>query len=313
MKALRYVVAVVILVLIAVALWVGSRSKSGQIAVGGKNFTEQTIIGEMAAQLIEHHTGLRVRRKFNLATNLPMKMLTAGEIDVYLDYTGTGYVDILGHSYNQEPPEKIYEFLKETYPKEFGAAWLTPLGFKNTYTLTMRAEHARELGIESISDLAGHAGVLKAAFDPAFLDREDGYPGLSKFYGFEFAPKPGQLAIGLMYKACAEGQVDVIDAFSTDGRIARFNLKILDDDKRFFPPYDAAFVARQDTLREHPGVRAALEMLAGRLDNQKMQELNYAVDEGGRTEANVAREFLLSEGLITQENEDAESGADSRQ
>jgi len=298
MKTMRILFIVLVAVLIAVAVWFGSGGKRGDITVGGKNFTEQTIVGEMAALLIEHHTGLRVARKFNLATNLPMKMLVKGELDVYLDYTGTGYVDILSHAYKQEPPEEIYEYVKKVYPEEFDAEWLSPLGFKNTYTLTMRREHAERLGVEKISDLARHKDTLRAGFDPAFLDREDGYRGVCGHYGFEFAQSPGQLAIGVMYKACQQRTVDVIDAFSTDGRIAKFDLKILEDDKRFFPPYDAAFVARSAVLTRYPKVREVLERLAGKIDNRTMQQLNYAVDMEGRSERDVAREFLVSQGLL---------------
>lgn len=298
MKALRVLFVVIVIAVIAVAVWFGTRGGTGSIVIGGKNFTEQTIIGEMAALLIEHKRDLKVQRKFHLATNLPMKMLQKGELDLYLDYTGTGYVDILDKTYRQEPPQEIYQHVKKVYPERFDAEWLSPLGFKNTYTLTMRRKHAEELGIQKISDLIAHKDRLKAAFDPAFLDRDDGYPGLCKAYGFEFTQSPGQLAIGLMYKACKERQVDVIDAFSTDGRIAKFNLKILEDDKRFFPPYDAAFVARAEILRKYPKVREALELLAGRIDNRTMQKLNYAVDEEGRPERDVAREFLESQGLI---------------
>ena len=304
MKAVQVVFIVIVAGAIGVAIWFGARGGPGGIIVGGKNFTEQTIIGEMAALLIEHKTGLEVERKFYLATNLPMKMLRTGELDLYLDYTGTGYVDILGIPYKQQPPEQIYQHVKKVYPERFDAEWLSPLGFKNTYTLTMRRQHAEELDIQKISDLAKHKDALRAAFDPAFLDRDDGYPGLCKAYGFRFTESPGQLAIGLMYKACKEGQVDVIDAFSTDGRIAKFDLKILEDDKRFFPPYDAAFVVRGEILRKYPKAREALELLAGRIDNRTMQQLNYAVDEEGRAEGEVAQEFLESQGLIP------ESGAE---
>lgn len=298
MKALRIISAAGAVALVAALAGCGSEDQADTVAVGGKNFSEQTIIGEMAAQLIENGTDLNVERKFNLATNLPMKMLRQGQLDLYLDYTGTGFVDILGKTYEQQPPEEIYEYVRKAYPEKFGAEWLSPLGFKNTYTLTMRRKHADQLGIEKISDLAEHKDELGAGFDPAFLDRPDGYPGLTKFYGFKFTESPGQLAIGLMYRACAERKVDVIDAFSTDGRIAKFDLKILEDDKRFFPPYDAAFVVRGDMLRKHPSVRKALEQLAGKIDNQTMQKLNYAVDMENRLEAEVAREFLKSQGLL---------------
>ena len=302
MKAAKSIVAVLVIVAVIVAAYVGSKKDSGQVIVGGKNFTEQTIVGEMAALLIEQRAGLTVVRKFGLATNLPMKMIQKGELDVYLDYTGTGYVDILGKPYEQQPPEEIYEHVRSVYPEKFGAEWLSPLGFKNTYTLTMRRQQAVEMEIESISDLAAKGTGLRAGFDPGFLDRSDGYPGLSEFYGFKFAGRPSQLAIGLMYTTCAEGQVDVIDAFSTDGRIAKFDLKVLDDDKRFFPPYDAAFVVRSKLLGRHPKVREALELLAGKLNDPTMQKLNYSVDEEQRRESDVAREFLESEGLIGPEN-----------
>jgi len=297
-KASQIVFVVLVMVLLTTTAYFSMLGEGGQIAVGGKNFTEQTILGEMAAQLLEAKTALTVERTFHLGSNLPMKMLRKGELDLYLDYTGTGYMDILDMPYKQETPQAIYAYVKKAYPEKFDAEWLSPLGFDNTYTLTMRRKHAGELGVEKISDLAAHADTLRAGFDPAFLDRDDGYPGLTKHYGFQFKAAPAQLAIGLMYKACKHGQVDVIDAFSTDGRIGKFALVILDDDKHFFPPYAAAFVVRGKTLRKHPEVREALESLAGKIDTATMQQLNHAVDEEGAREAGVARKFLVSTGLV---------------
>jgi len=187
--------------------------------------------------------------------------------------------------------------VKKVYPEKFGVEWLSPLGFNNTYTLTMRRKHAEELGIEKISDLAEHTD-LKGGFDPSFLDRADCYPGLREHYGFEFDEAPRQLAIGIMYKACRDGEADVIDAFATDGRIAKFDLKVLEDNKQFFPPYDAAFNVRSETLRRFPELRKTLELLAGRLTDEEMQRLNLEVSEGRRKAADVARGFLISEGLI---------------
>ena len=298
MKSSQIVFVILVLLLVITAAYFGMRGEGGEIVVGGKNFTEQTIIGEMAVQLIEAKTGLSVVRKFQLGSNLPMKMLRKGELDLYLDYTGTGYMDILSMPYKQEAPEAVYAHVKKVYPEKFDAEWLSPLGFDNTYTLAMRSKHAADLGVKKISDLAAHADTLRAGFDPAFLDRDDGYPGLSKHYGFAFRQAPAQLAIGLMYKACKEEQVDVIDAFSTDGRISKFDLKILDDDQHFFPPYDAAFVVRGETLRKHSGIRQALESLVGKIDTSTMQQLNFAVDEDGRRETEVAREFLLERGIV---------------
>jgi glycine betaine/choline ABC-type transport system substrate-binding protein len=296
-KALRIGFVGIVVVLVAVALFFGLSGGGGQIAVGGKDFDEQTIIGEMAAQLIEQKMGVTVERKFNLAVNLPVKLIRTGEIDLYLDYTGTGYMDILDVTYKGEPPKQIYEHVKRAYPREFGVEWLSPLGFNNTYTLTMRREHAKELGIEKISDLARHTD-LKAGFDPSFLDRADCYPGLKEHYGFEFNEAPRQLAIGIMYKACRDGEVDVIDAFATDGRIAKFGLKVLEDDKQFFPPYDAAFNVRAETLRRFPELRKTLELLAGQFTDEKMQQLNLEVSEGRRRAADVARGFLVEKGLL---------------
>ncbi len=303
MKMARILFVVVVVVLIGVAVYFGTRGQRGDLVVGGKNFTEQTILGEMAAQLIEDRLDLRVTRKFHLQTNLPIKMIQRGELSLYPDYTGTGYTDILDNTYQGEPPEEIYAHVKRVYPEEFDLEWLKPLGFENAYSLTMRAEQAEELGIEKISDLEEHTDALQAGFDPAFLDRQDGYPGLVEHYGFEFETPPKQLAIGLMYRACKEGEVDVIDAFTTDGRIDKFNLKILEDDKRFFPPYDAAFVVRQDALEKYPELRETLNLLAGRIDTKSMQRLNYAVDEEKRREEDVAREFLVDQGLLSAQGE----------
>ena len=302
MSPARIAFVLVLIAVIAVAVWFGLRVERGDVVIGGKDFAEQTIVGEMAALLIEDRTDLTVARKFHLATGLPMKMLRKGELDLYLDYTGTGYVDILGNTYKREDPDAIYAHVKKAYPEKFDAEWLSPLGFKNTYTLTMRRKHAEELGVTCISDLEQHKDTLRAAFDPAFLDRKgDGYPGLKKCYGFAFETPPGQLRIGLMYKECRDGRVDVIDAFSTDGRIDKFDLKVLEDDKRFFPPYDAAFVVRREVFGKHPEIREVLEELAGRISNEEMGRLNYAVEEEDRRARDVAREFLVSKGLLSAE------------
>ncbi|TFH62209.1 MAG: glycine/betaine ABC transporter substrate-binding protein [Gemmatimonadales bacterium] len=292
-------VSLVLLIVVGLLLVSSLYPRGGQrIRVGGKNFTEQTIVGEMVAILIEERAGLPVERRFRLASNLPFKMLKAGDLDLYLDYTGTGFADMLGRSYRQETREEIYRQVKEACAEQFGMEWLQPLGFANTYTLTMRRKHARELGISRISDLARHADSLRAGFDPAFLDRQDGYPGLTDHYGFRFAHSPSQLAIGLMYKACREEHVDVINAFSTDGRISMFDLVVLEDDKHFFPPYDAALVCRRDLLGEHSGLVGILSSLSGKIDDDRMRRLNATVDHDGRQEPEVARQFLMETGLL---------------
>ena len=182
MKPQRILLIITVVALVAVAVYFGARGRRADIVIGGKNFAEQTIIGEMAALLIEAKTDLTVGRKFDLAPNLPIQLIRKKnpEIDLFLDYTGTGYVDILQNEYRGQTPEEIYQHVKRAYPKQFGLEWLSPLGFKNTYTMTMRRDRAEQLGIDKISDLIAHKGALKAAFDPSFLDRNDGYPGLCK-------------------------------------------------------------------------------------------------------------------------------------
>ena len=223
------------------------------VSIGGKQFTEQEVLGEIMALMIEAHAGLRVNRRLNLGgTMICFNALRAGDLDLYAEYTGTGLVNIL----DEEPttdPEATYARVQEAFGEQYGLAWLEPLGFNNTYTLTMRRQQAEEIGIRTISDLAEHVRsgdepVLTAAFDDEFFTRPDGYPGLAGHYGFQFARSPRQMDIGLMYRACADGTVDVINAFATDGRIQAYDLVVLEDDKDYFPPYFAAPLVRSDVL-----------------------------------------------------------------
>jgi osmoprotectant transport system substrate-binding protein len=251
-----------------------------------------------------------VDRRLNLGgTMICFNALKAGDIDVYPEYTGTGLVNILKMGVVNDP-DQAYEVVQREFRSRYRLTWLKPFGFNNTYTLTMRRDQARKLGIQTISDLArvvtttptDSAATLRAAFDAEFLTRPDGYPGLRRAYGFKFAAAPTQMDPGLMYKAVADGAVDVIDGFATDGRIPAYGLVVLDDDKHFFPPYYAAPLVREDTLHKHPQLRTVLNRLAGALRDDTMRKLNYEVDERGRKASNVAREFLLSEGLIEDES-----------
>ncbi len=194
--------------------------------------------------------------------------------------------------------EEVYNQVKKAYEKEFDVRWFDPFGFNNTYTLTMRKEHAGRLGIRTISELKPHSKTLRPGFDHEFLERPDGYRGLQKAYDFKFAKKPRQMDPGLMYRAIAEKQVDVIDAFATDGRIPAFDLLVLEDDRKFFPPYYAAPIARKAVLENHPQLAATLNSLAGRIDQGTMRNLNYKVDEQGEKPRAVARQFLKDKGLI---------------
>lgn len=275
-----------------------SRSVGNRVVVGSKNFTEQAILGEMLATLIGEKTDLTVERKLYLGgTQVCHQALVNGNIDIYPEYTGTAYQVTLQLSGDNDA-EEIYERVKSAYKQEFDVRWLDPFGFNNTYTLTMRKEHANELGITTISELEPHADKLQPGFDHEFLERPDGYRGLQKAYGFKFAKKPKQMDPGLMYRAIAKKQVDVIDAFATDGRIPAFDLVVLEDDRRFFPPYYAAPIVRRAVLENHPQLAAILNSLAGKIDQGTMRNLNYKVDEQGKKPRDVARQYLKDQGLI---------------
>ncbi len=263
------------------------------VRIGSKNFTEQEILAELVAQLIERHTDLRVERTFGLGgTGVCHAALVAGELDIYVEYTGTALLNVLKHEVRTNADD-VYQIVAKAYRERFELEWLPPMGFNNTYAITVRATHADEHGWQAISDLRNIADRLSAGFTAEFMERPDGYPGLRRAYGFDFG-RTADLDPGLMYKALADGQVDVICAFATDGRIAAYSLRVLLDDGSFFPPYDAAPVIRTALLREHPEVGDALASLAGTINDQTMRRLNYAVDEQRRTPSSVASEWIES-------------------
>jgi osmoprotectant transport system permease protein len=272
-------------------LSVTSTGRGETVRVGSKNFTEQEILGELVAQLIERHTDLDVERKFGLGgTGLCHAALVEGQLDVYVEYTGTALLNVLNHPTVSDPDEAL-RIVREAYRKRFDLEWLEPIGFNSTYAITVRDSQAEREGWAKISDLSEAAPRLRAAFTSEFMERPDGYPGLKKVYGFAFKSAK-DVDPGLMYEACANGQVDVICAFATDGRIDAYDLRVLKDDKGFFPPYDAAPVVRGALLRRHPAVRAALAPLAGAIDDATMRRMNYAVDELGYRPREIATRWL---------------------
>jgi len=275
----------------------GCASKKDSIRIGSKNFTEQFILGEIMAQLLEAKTNLEVERKFNLGgTMICHGTLTKGEIDIYPEYTGTGLTAILKKDVIFDPDE-AYKVVSEEYPQEFSAKWLKPFGFNNTYAITVRKAEAEINSWKSISDLAAEVESLKAGFTAEFMERPDGYPGLSKAYGLSF-DSVRDMDPGLMYQAIAQKEVDVICAFLTDARIPAYELLPLNDDKGFFPPYYAAPVIRTFILEAHPELEEILNLLAGKLDDDTMRGLNYKVDEKGREPGDVAKDFLIKIGLL---------------
>jgi osmoprotectant transport system substrate-binding protein/osmoprotectant transport system permease protein len=277
--------------------WGTSATDDRTIRIGTKNFTEQLILGELMAQLIETHTDLYVVRRFDLGgTMICHGALKSGGIDLYAEYTGTALTAILKRPVIADPNLAL-ETVDRAYRRRFSAQWLQPFGFNDTFAITVRKADAASAHLRSISDLAAISGTLRAGFTAEFSQRPDGYPGLRRAYGLRFR-EVRDLDPSILYQAIANGEVDVICGFATDGRIAAFGLQPLRDDRGFFPPYQAAPVIRCAVLAAHPELRRVLGLLAGRLDDATMQKLNFQVDEKKRTPREVARQFLAARGLL---------------
>lgn len=257
------------------------------VVIGSKNFTEQNVLGEILAQELEAR-GIPVERRFHLGgTFVCHSALVGDEIDLYPEYTGTALTAILERPPAQDP-ERVYREVSEAYLRRWDLVWGSPLGFENTFALVVRKADADSLELETISDLARVTGRMTAGFGPEFMARQDGYPGLGKTYGLGFG-RIRQMDLGLMYRALAQRQIDVAVANSTDGRIDAMDLVVLVDDRRYFPPYEAAPVVRREVLERHPGVGEALADLAGALDGPTMRALNREVDLEGGDLAEVVR------------------------
>ena len=268
----------------------------GRIAVGSKDFTEQVILGEILAQTIEAKTGAEIVRRFDLGGNLAHDALVAGEIDLYVEYTGTGLLAILKEKPIADPQE-VYRRVKAEYARRFKLEWTEPLGFNNTFAILVRGEDAKKLNLKTVSDAVKASPRWRAGFGQDFIARADGYPGFAKIYGFQFA-EIREMDLSLTYRALAEKQVDLIAGNSTDGLISRYGLFQLDDDKHYFPPYDAVPVVRLTTLEKYPALRDTLKSLGGLLTVAEMRKLNYAVDGEKRQAKDVARELLRQKGLV---------------
>lgn len=267
-----------------------------KIIVSSKNFTEQLIVGNMVGLLMED-AGYPVDYKLRLGgTGLVHEALVNGEINVYIEYTGTALTVMLKEDPLSDPDE-VYERVKEAYQEKWNLVWLEPWGFNNTYTVTMQREVARELGIEKISDLKDKAGDLVIGATQEFIPRPDGLAGLEEAYGFKFKEAKG-MDPGLMYQALKEGEVDAISGFATDGRIPALDLINLVDDLGYFPPYYAAPVVRGDLLEKDPEIAEVLNKLAYKIDDTVMAELNYKVDGDKKDPAAVAKKFLQDNGFI---------------
>lgn len=277
------------------AFWFTSAS-ADRIVVGSKDFTEQLILSEILAQAMEAHTGLPVERRFDLGGNLAHQALVAGEIDAYVEYTGTALLAIL-RARPLKQPREVYRRVKAEYAERFDLVWTEPLGFNNTFAILVRRSDAERLHLKNVSDLAPVAKQWRAGFGQDFMSRPDGYPGFVRAYGLQFR-ETREMDLSLTYRALAENQVDVIAGNSTDGLIVRYDLVQLEDDRQFFPPYDAVPVVRRAALEKHSGLKAILGQLGGSLSVEEMRSLNYAVDGEKRSVADVARDFLKRKKIV---------------
>jgi osmoprotectant transport system substrate-binding protein len=268
-----------------------------RIVVGSKNFTEQIVLAELLAQEMESRSGLPVERRVNLGgTLICQQALRAGQIDLYVEYTGTALTVVLGEQPSSNAGE-VYQRVKADYAQRFGLEVTEPLGFNNTFAIVVRGQDARGSKLRTISDLAPHAPRMRAGFGYEFMERPDGFRGWSETYHLKFAEPPRIMDLGLIYRALKEKQVDVVAGNSTDGVIAALDLAVLEDDRHYFPPYEAVPIVRRETLGRHPELRTVLGTLGGRISEADMRRMNYAVDGEHRDVAVVVREFRRAKGL----------------
>jgi osmoprotectant transport system permease protein len=288
--------------------WFGSPAAGptgGTIRIGSKNFTEQLILGELLAQQIEAETSLQVTRDFGLGgTFLCQEAVRSGRIAGYVEYSGTAWTAVLGQppptapaATHADPADTVFSRARALYASRFGLTMFPSLGFENSFAILVREGDAERLGLRTISEAAAHTPLWRAGFGYEFLNRADGFPGLARRYGLRFAAPPVAMDLGLTYRALAQGTVDLIAGDSTNGLIPALNLRVLRDDRRYFPPYEAVPVFHTATLRRHPELAVAIEGLAGRLDATAMQRLNAAVDLHKQPVEAVVRRWRVEQGL----------------
>ncbi len=276
----------------------GCERHADRIVVGSKNFTEQLILGEMFAQLIEARTHLLVERRFYLAgTFICQQAILAGRIDLYPEYTGTALTAVL----KQQPSgdkHDVFQRVKQGYESKFGLTIGPPLGFDDTFAMMIRGDDARRLHLKTLSEAARYTPQWRAGFGYEFMERPDGYKGLVASYGLRFAEAPRIMDLGLLTRALRDHQVDMIAGNNTDGLIRALDFFVLEDDHHYFPPYEAVAVMRGEMLKQHPEVGVALDRLAGAISDDDMRKLNYAVDGQHRDPTEVVLEFLKQRRLI---------------
>jgi len=274
--------------LIAVTVSCG---RDDRVVVGSKNFTESVLLGEIVAQQLEHF-GMVVDRRLNLGGSfICHTALVAGQLDVYVEYTGTAYSAILELP-SERDPDDVRRAVDSVYAARWDLVVTDPLGFENTFAMLVRVDDARRLGVTTVSEARDYARTWRFGAGYEFIERADGYRGLLDYYGLEFAGEPVEMDLGLTYRALAEKRVDMIAGNSTDGQIEALDLVQLEDDRRYFPPYEAVPIVRREALQRFPRLRDALAGLAATLNEADMRWLNYQVDIERRGVADVAADFL---------------------
>ena len=283
---------------IGLVLLSGCESKKDTIHIATKPMSEQFILGEMLALLIEENSDLHVKITKGVGggtSNIHPAMIK-GDFDLYPEYTGTGWLVILKKD-TLLPPDQLFSELQKEYSREYGLKWVAPYGFNNAYSLAVSNEMAKKYNLKTFSDLALYPDLFTFGAEYDFYEINDGYADLCAYYNLKFK-KNLDMDIGLKYEAMKSGKIDVINIFTTDGQLSHANLTILKDDKHFFPSYYCATIVREETLKEHPELERILEKMNGILTDQEMADMNYKVDVEHRTEREVAVEFLKKKGLL---------------
>jgi osmoprotectant transport system substrate-binding protein len=275
--------------------------RSSRITIGAKNFTEQVVLGELLAQEIEAVTGQPVARRFYLAGSyICQQALVNGRIDAYVEYTGTALTAILKQPLppvGQREQARVFETVRRLYARRYSVRVEPGLGFEDTFAMVVRGDDAQRMNLKTISDAVPHAPQMRLGVGYEFEERPDGLRGLQAAYGLKFAEAPRLMDLGLLYRALSNNQVDMVAGNSTDGPIRALGFVALEDDKHYFPPYEAVPLVREDSLQRHPEIQTAMDRLSGKLTADEVRGMNHAVDGQHRDVAQVVREFRKSKGL----------------
>lgn len=288
----------IILLIVMAANVAGCGKEDKKVIIASKPHTEQYILAEMLTLLVEKHTDITVEKKLGIGggtSNIHPAMLK-GEIDIYPEYTGTGWLFVLKEELISDP-DALYEAVKAKYLEEYNIVWLDLYGFNDTYALAIKQTIADELKLETYEDLAMVSDQLIFGAEYDFFEREDGYNGLKSTYGFKFK-ETKEMDIGLKYEAIGSDEVDVINAFSTDGLLKQYDLKVLKDNQNFFPAYQATTLIRKEILEKYPELKEVLDMLAGQISDDEMIQMNYNVEKENKDPKDVAEQFLKEKGLL---------------